>query len=204
MIAAIIAAGIAATLGAAGSIVGGVMSYQDSQNQADIADFNAKLAQRNAEQANLNAAASEARANSAADAEQNEYMRKEQLAREESAKRRSLNLAIAGESGVSATGGSSLLVNVDNAVNEELNALDIRRVGENSANNIRYQGQLNAFEQRLQSQSYMGEAQGYKMQSQSIRSNGMNSLLYGSTIGAITESVKMGSSAYSLMTGGKK
>ena len=121
----------------------------------------------------------QARAAAAADAEQQEYLRREQLEREQNAKLRSYNLAVAGESGVGSDSGSSLLVAVDNAVNGEINALDIRRVGENSANNIRYQGELNAFEHRLNASRYSAESSMLSAQSSAVESSGKYGLITG-------------------------
>lgn len=166
----------AATATAVTTAVGG---YMQAQQQADMFDYNAKLAARNAEQENLNAAAAQARAAAAADVEQQEYLRKEQLEREKNAKLRSYNLAVAGESGVGSDSGSSLLVAVDNAVNGEINALDIRRVGENSANNIRYQGELNAFEHRLNASRYSAESSMLSSQASAVSSSGTGSLISG-------------------------
>lgn len=142
-----------------------------------MARFNQQMAERNAAQENINAAAAQARANAAAEAEAAEYARKEQLEREKNAKLRGYNLAVQGYSGMASDQGSSLLVNIDNAVNAELGALDIRRIGENAANNIRYEGELNAFQHRLNATQYLGEAANYKLQRNNLRANKYGSLM---------------------------
>lgn len=174
---AIILGVVGAAVATATAVTTAVGGYMQAQQQADMLDYNSKLAARNAEQENLNAAAAQARA--AADAEQQEYLRKEQLEREQNAKLRSYNLAVAGESGVGSDSGSSLLVAVDNAVNGEINALDIRRIGENSANNIRYQGELNAFEHRLNASRYSAESSMLSAQSSAVESSGKYGLITG-------------------------
>lgn len=176
---AIILGVVGAAVATATAVTTAVGGYMQAQQQADMLDYNSKLAARNAEQENLNAAAAQARAAAAADAEQQEYMRKEQLEREQNAKLRSYNLAVAGESGVGSDSGSSLLVAVDNAVNGEINALDIRRIGENSANNIRYQGELNAFEHRLNASRYSAESSMLSAQSSAVESSGKYGLITG-------------------------
>ena len=176
---AIILGVVGAAVATATAVTSAVGGYMQAQQQADMLDYNSKLAARNAEQENLNAAVAQARAAAAADAEQQEYLRKEQLEREQNAKLRSYNLAVAGESGVGSDSGSSLLVAVDNAVNGEINALDIRRIGENSANNIRYQGELNAFEHRLNASRYSAESSMLSAQSSAVESSGKYGLITG-------------------------
>lgn len=176
---AIILGVVGAAVATATAVTTAVGGYMQAQQQADMLDYNSKLAARNAEQENLNAAAAQARAAAAADAEQQEYLRKEQLEREQNAKLRSYNLAVAGESGVGSDSGSSLLVAVDNAVNGEINALDIRRIGENSANNIRYQGELNAFEHRLNASRYSAESSMLSARSSAVESSGKYGLITG-------------------------
>lgn len=190
------ALGIAAiVVGATAGIVKAVESGIQQQQQADIAEFNQKLALRNAEQANLNAAAAEKRANAAAEAEQNEYARKEQLAREQARKQMALNAALMGASGVESTSGSSLLVTVDNAIAAELNALEVRREGQNRADQIRYEGALNAFENRMQAASFMGEAENYKMQKKMHKQNALYQYTAGTTMGAISGAISGGINA---------
>lgn len=157
--------------------------YQSATAAADIARYNQRLAIRNAEQENINAAAAQARANAAAEAEAAEYARKEQLKREENARKRAYNLAVQGYSGMASDQGSSLLVNVDNAINAELDALDIRRIGQNEVSNIRYQGELNAFEHRLRQTQYLAEAENYRQQRKSILSS-RSSQLWGGVVSA--------------------
>jgi hypothetical protein len=177
--------------GATVGIVQGVQAGIQAEQQADIAEFNQKLALRNAEQANINAAAAEKRANAAAEAEQNEYARKEQLAREEAARTLALNRALMGESGVEASAGSSLLVTLDNVINGELNALEVRREGLNRAEQIRYQGQLSAFENRLQAASYKGEAKNYSMQKKAYKQNALYSYLVGAPMQGVSSGIGM-------------
>lgn len=153
--------------------------YQSATAAADIARYNQRLAIRNAEQENINAAAATARANAAAEAETAEYARKEQLEREKNAKLRAYNIAVQGYSGMASDQGSSLLVNIDNAINAELNALDVRRIGQNEVNNIRYEGELNAFQHRLNAAQYLGEAENYRQQRKSILSSRNSQLWSG-------------------------
>jgi hypothetical protein len=188
----------AGVVAAAVGTVGGVMAAEQQQQQADIADFNQKLALRNAEQANLNAAAAEKRANAAAEAEANEYARKEQLAREQARKQMALNAALMGASGVESTSGSSLLVTVDNAIAAELNALEVRREGDNKEEQIRYQGQLNAFENRMKAASFMGEAANYRMQKKAHKTNA--AWQYATApVSGLMDGVKTGVSVYGAM-----
>lgn len=184
---------------ATAATLGGIAAAEQQQQQADIAAFNQKLALRNAEQANLNAAAAERRANAAAEAEQNEYARKEQLAREEARRQMAINASIMGASGVESTSGSSLLVTVDNAIAAELNAMEVRREGQNRADQIRYEGQLNAFENRMQAASFMGEAANYKMQKKTAKTNKAWTIAT-TPVNAFASGVSAGISAY----GGKK
>ena len=184
----------------AGAVVGGlaglatgtmstIANYQQNSAQEDMAKFNKRMAKRNAQQENINAASATARANAAAEAEAAEYARKEQLEREKNAKLRGYNLAVQGYSGMASDQGSSLLVNIDNAVNAELGALDIRRIGENAANNIRYEGELNAFQHRLNAAQYLGEAANYKIQQNSILSQ-RSWQLTGDIIGTVGSMLK--------------
>jgi hypothetical protein len=185
----------AAVVAATATTVGGIMAAEQQQQQADIAEFNQKLALRNAEQANLNAAAAEKRANAAAEAEQNEYARKEQLAREQARKQMALNAALMGASGVESTSGSSLLVTVDNAIAAELNALEVRREGQNRADQIRYEGALNAFENRMQAASFMGEASNYKMQKKAAKTNKAWTIA-ATPVNALASGLSAGASIY--------
>ena len=191
-------------LAIAGAVVGitvgtieTVNNYQQSKAQEDMARFNQRMAERNAAQENINAAAAQARANAAAEAEAAEYARKEQLEREKNAKLRGYNLAVQGYSGMASDQGSSLLVNIDNAVNAELGALDIRRIGENAVNNIRYEGELNAFQHRLNATQYLGEAANYKAQKNSIRSQ-RGWQLTGDIIGTVGTGIKGAAAGASL------
>ena len=177
MVATIVGGVVGSLAAITGSIVGGVADYYNNQAQEDMSRFNQQMAERNAAQENINAAAAQARANAAAEAEAAEYARKEQLEREKNAKLRGYNLAVQGYSGMASDQGSSLLVNIDNAVNAELGALDIRRIGENAANNIRYEGELNAFQHRLNATQYLGEAANYKLQYNNARANKIGSLM---------------------------
>lgn len=168
----LIVSGLAvAAVAATGATLSGIAAAEARQQEADIAEFNSKLALRNAEQANINAAAAEKRANAAAEAEENEYARKEQLAREEARKQMAINASIMGASGVESTSGSSLLLTVDNAIAAELNALEVRREGQNRADQIRYEGQLNAFENRMKAASFMGESTNYQLQKKAAKTN---------------------------------
>ena len=177
MVATIVGGVVGSLVGIVSGIAGGVAGYYNNQAQEDMARFNQQMAERNAAQENINAAAAQARANAAAEAEAAEYARKEQLEREKNAKLRGYNLAVQGYSGMASDQGSSLLVNIDNAVNAELGALDIRRIGENAVNNIRYEGELNAFQHRLNATQYLGEAANYKLQRNNLRTNKYGSLM---------------------------
>ena len=177
MVATIVGGVVGSLVGIASGIAGGFADYYNNQAQEDMARFNQQMAERNAAQENINAAAAQARANAAAEAEAAEYARKEQLEREKNAKLRGYNLAVQGYSGMASDQGSSLLVNIDNAVNAELGALDIRRIGENAVNNIRYEGELNAFQHRLNATQYLGEAANYKLQRNNLRANKYGSLM---------------------------
>ena len=179
-------------LAIAGAVVGitvgtieTVNNYQQSKAQEDMARFNQRMAERNAAQENINGAAAQARANG------------EQLEREKNAKLRGYNLAVQGYSGMASDQGSSLLVNIDNAVNAELGALDIRRIGENAVNNIRYEGELNAFQHRLNATQYLGEAANYKAQKNSIRSQ-RGWQLTGDIIGTVGKGIKGAAAGASL------
>ncbi len=164
---ALIVTGVA--LGIAGAVTGGISGAVQAKQQAEIAEFNEKLALRNAEQANANAAAAENNAARAAEAQMAETRRAEQIAREKARQKKALNSAWGGMSGTEFTSGSSLLVAIDDAVTDELNALEIRRQGKDQADQIIYSGKLNAFDQRLQAKSFQGEATNYKMQSKAYK-----------------------------------
>lgn len=189
-----------AVVGIAVGTVGTIGSAVQAQQQKNMAKFNQRMAERNAAQENINAAAAQARANAAAEAEAAEYARKEQLEREKNAKLRGYNLAAQGYSGMASDQGSSLLVNIDNAVNAELSALDIRRIGQNEAANIRYEGELNAFQHRLNTTQYLGEAANYEMQKKAISSQ-QGWQLAGDIIGTVGKGIQGAAAGASLGAG---
>ena len=176
---------------AAGGMTTAISSGVQAQQQADIEEFNAKLAQRNAEQANANAAAQEENANRSAEAQMAETRRAEQIERENARRRRSINAAIAGSSGLEQQSGSSLLVAMDNAVTDELNALEVRRQGQVKADQIIYQGQLNAFDQRLAARGYQGEALNHRLQSNAY-SRSVTPTILGGSLNALGSGVASG------------
>lgn len=125
--------------GGVSSIVGGIMDYKQQNNQADaqekafeneqqnqrnMADYNAKLAEQQARETEAQTAEREARI------------------RLEGERTLSMQRAMYGKSGAALTSGSPLAVLGETAMNNEISALDARRAGNAQAADLRQQGQM--------------------------------------------------------------
>lgn len=129
----------ASVIGGAASVAGGIMNYNQQNQQADaqekafeaeqqnaqnIAEYNAKLAERQAQETEAEAA------------------EREKRARIEGERRLATQRAFYGKSGAALSTGSPLAVLGETAVNNEMTALEVRREGVIAANDLRSQGQM--------------------------------------------------------------
>lgn len=104
------------------AVLGGVSAFQQEQQAADVADFNAQVAATNAQTERSFAEAEETRS------------------RRESRRRQGSARAAMGASGVVADLGSFADLQADDAMEAELDALTVRALGEQRARGFESQG----------------------------------------------------------------
>jgi|GEM_PF-6908879 len=134
----------------ADAMISAVSAYQTAEAQKNMAQWQS-------DQAKVNAQASADQANAAADAREADAAQQEKLEREKNEKIKAQNRANAGVQGID-NSGSSLLYDISTAKQMELNALEIRRQGENDAAMIRWQGQMGAYNSLVSAEGYQYQA----------------------------------------------
>lgn len=137
------AAMISAAVALAGAAAGTVSAVQQAENRNRQAEYQSKLAARNAQQAEQSAQA----ADEATRQEKRSGYEASQAKRQEAARIISSQRAQTGASGAQADAGSTLDLNLDTAEKGELDALSAQRQGQDNA----YSQQLKAWNLRNQS-----------------------------------------------------
>jgi len=156
--------GIAAVIDTAQAFITG------SSNVA-YANYQSAVAERNARQERLNAAAATARANAAAqtidantDSQISQMRRKNVIDL-------SQNRALMGGSGFQTGNGSALLMAIDNAEEAELEVRNMQIKGRYQAELTRYEGELNAYGHLQNAAAYDAEAEWADKQSSAATTN---------------------------------
>ena len=142
------------TIAAGAALAGGVVDIVGQQNQAE---FNEQMARRNAEQQRLNAEQQRNITRIQVEAQNAETNAEVDAVRRRNQAILAQNRAVAGMLGIDTT-GSSLLLAVDNAENAELEALEVKRTGRNKANQMQYEGDVQAYNYELAAQNSLLEA----------------------------------------------
>lgn len=154
---------VAATVGIAGAITGGVAAGEQAEFNEDMARRNAAQQQANAQQQRNLAKIQVEAQNAETNAEVDAVRRKNQAILAQ-------NRAEAGMLGIDTT-GSSLLLAVDNAENAEFEALEVQRTGRNKARQIQYESDVQAYNYELAAQNSLMEANYHKSSQKYIAAN---------------------------------
>lgn len=176
---------IAVAAGAA--VAGGVVDITGQQNQAE---FNEQMARRNAEQQRLNAEQQRNITRIQVEAQNAETNAEVDAVRRKNQAILAQNRAEAGMLGIDTT-GSSLLLAVDNAENAELEALEVKRTGRNKANQMQYEGDVQAYNYELAAQNSLMEADFIKEQAKHNVFSGIINTT-GNTISAAADAYMTG------------
>jgi hypothetical protein len=165
------------------AVVGGTMGILDTIQEAEQAEFNEEMARRNAAQQQANAQQQRNLAKIQVEAQNAETNAEVDAVRRKNQAILAQNRAEAGMLGIDTT-GSSLLLAVDNAENAELEALEVKRTGRNKANQLQYEGDVQAYNYELAAQNYLMEADYLKRQKGWAWNNGAFNVLEGAVSGA--------------------
>ena len=150
-------------LGAIGVGLGTYGAFAQAQAQQDMANYNKAVAKQQAAAAERNAKLAQRQAEQAAIAKENDTRRQAQLEKRKLLRIKAMNTAKSGYSGT-AVAGSNLLAEIETAQNVELNFQEIMRSGKEEAANIRYQGKMSAYNSLLGAMSSRARANSYAMQ----------------------------------------
>jgi hypothetical protein len=154
---------VAATVGIAGAITGGVAAGEQAEFNEDMARRNAAQQKANAQQQRNLAKIQVEAQNAETNAEVDAVRRKNQAILAQ-------NRAEAGMLGIDTT-GSSLLLAVDNAENAEFEALEVQRTGRNKARQIQYESDVQAYNYEVAAQNSLMEANFHKSSQKYIALN---------------------------------
>ena len=141
----------------------GTEAIINAEAEKEQSKFNEALARRNAEQQLANAEQQRNLTKLQVEAQNAETNAEVDAVRRKNQALMAKNRAEAGMLGIDTT-GSSLLLAVDNAENAELEALEVQRTGRNKANQLQYEGDVQAFNFEQAAQHSIYEANYIKKQ----------------------------------------